>query len=232
VEALVAWNHPELGILPPGRFIPLAEETGLIEAVGERVLEIACRQMRQWHDAGVHMSRVAVNLSARQFRLPDLPQRIGAMLAANGLRGEHIELEVTESIMMQNPERATGLLLKLKALGIQIAIDDFGTGYSSLSYLKSLPIDCLKIDKSFVNGVPLDADDVAIIRAIIAMAKSLGHRLIAEGIETGEQRDFLTRNGCDAGQGWLFGKALPHDEITALLATQETAQVWHEAPGA
>jgi diguanylate cyclase (GGDEF)-like protein/PAS domain S-box-containing protein len=217
VEALVAWRHPELGLLPPGRFIPLAEETGLIEALGERVLEIACRQMGQWQADGFTLSRMAVNLSARQFRLPDLPQRIAAVLAATGIRGDHLEIEVTEGIVMQNPEAASGLLMKLKSMGILIAVDDFGTGYSSLSYLKNLPLDFLKIDRSFVSGVPGAADDVAIIRAIIAMAKSLGLRLIAEGVETEEQRAFLASHGCDEAQGWLFGKALPGIEITALL---------------
>jgi EAL domain-containing protein (putative c-di-GMP-specific phosphodiesterase class I) len=232
VEALVAWRHPELGLLPPGRFIPLAEETGLIEALGERVLEIACRQMRQWRDDQLPVSRVAVNLSARQIRLPDLPRRIAAVLAATGLSGEHLELELTESMMMQNPEAATGLLMKLKSMGVLIAIDDFGTGYSSLSYLKSLPIDFLKIDKSFVSGVPAATDDVAIIRAIIAMAKSLGLRLIAEGVETEEQRAFLANQGCDEAQGWLFSKALPGLEITALLAANQAEQHRGEAPRA
>ena len=221
VEALVSWRHPELGLLPPGRFIPLAEETGLIQPLGERVLEIACRQMRQWQDDHLPISRIAVNLSARQFRLPDLPYRIAAVLAATGLKGEHLELEVTESVMMQNPEAATALLMHLKSMGIQIAIDDFGTGYSSLSYLKSLPIDFLKIDKSFVSGVPIAGDDVAIIRAIIAMAKSLGLRLIAEGVETEDQRAFLASQGCDEAQGWLFSRPLPGLEITALLAARQ-----------
>jgi predicted signal transduction protein with EAL and GGDEF domain len=224
VEALVSWRHPELGLLGPARFIPLAEETGLIERLGERVLEIACRQMRHWLDAGLTLSRMAVNLSARQFRSPDLPQRIATVLAVTGLRGEHLELEVTESTMMQSPEEATRVLMRLKAMGIQIAVDDFGTGYSSLSYLKSLPIDFLKIDKSFVSGVPVAADDVAIIRAIIAMAKSLGQRLIAEGVETEAQRTFLVDHGCEEAQGWLFSKPLPDVEIKALLAANPQYQ--------
>jgi diguanylate cyclase (GGDEF)-like protein/PAS domain S-box-containing protein len=231
VEAFVVWQHPELGLLPPARFLPLAEETGLIETVGQRVLEIACGQMRQWHDHGLPLSRVAVNLSARQFRLPDLPQRIGAVLAATGLRGDQLELEVTESTMMQNPEAATAVLIKLKSMGILIAVDDFGTGYSSLSYLKSLPIDFLKIDKSFVSGVPVASDDIAIVRAIIALAKSLGRRLIAEGVETEEQRAFLEQHGCDEAQGWLFSKPLPGLELTALVAANR-AEHEDDAPRA
>jgi diguanylate cyclase (GGDEF)-like protein/PAS domain S-box-containing protein len=222
-EALVRWQHPELGMLLPGRFIPLAEATGLIETLGERVLQIACKQMRHWHDRGLPLSRIAVNLSARQFRLPDLTHRIAAVLAEAGLRGDQLELEVTESTMMQDPETATGVLTKLKSMGVRIAVDDFGTGYSSLSYLKSLPIDFLKIDRSFVSGVPAAADDVAIIRAIIAMAKSLGHRLIAEGVETEEQRAFLEEQGCDEAQGWLFSKALPGADMTALLAANRSS---------
>ncbi len=214
-----------MGLLPPCRFIPLAEETGLIEVLGQRVLESACRQMRRWQDDGLPLSRVAVNLSARQFRLPDLPQRIAAVLAATGLRGEQLELEVTESMMMQNPEAVSGVLMRLKSIGIQIAVDDFGTGYSSLSYLKSLPIDFLKIDRSFVSGVPAAADDVAIIRAIIAMAKSLGLRLIAEGVETEGQRAFLAEHGCDEAQGWLFGRPLASDDATALLAANRPLTV-------
>ncbi|MDN3920312.1 bifunctional diguanylate cyclase/phosphodiesterase [Roseateles violae] len=217
-EALLRWNHPELGPVPPARFIPLAEASGLIEPIGEWVLEVACRQMRQWLDAGLTIERVAVNLSTRQFRLPDLPERIHAVLAASGLPGKHLEIEVTESMTMQDPEAAAGTLLRLKSLGVSIAIDDFGTGYSSLSYLKNLPIDFLKIDKSFVSGVPAAANDAAIVRAIVAMAKSLSIRLIAEGVETHAQHIFLAEHGCDEAQGWLFGKALPDSEVTALLA--------------
>ena len=223
VEALVLWHHPELGPVPPGRFIPLAEETGLIEALGGRVLDIACRQMREWHDRGLPLSRIAVNVSGRQFRLPDLAHHIAALLAATNLKGEHLELEITESTMMQDPETTTGVLMKLKSMGIRIAIDDFGTGYSSLSYLKSLPIDVLKIDRSFVSGVPMATDDVAIIRAIIALAKSLGHHLIAEGVETEAQRAFLDAQGCDEAQGWLFSKALSSADMTALLAANGLA---------
>lgn len=219
VEALIRWLHPELGMVSPARFIPLAEEIGLIEPIGEWVLETACRQMRAWQDAQLPLQRVAVNLSARQFRNPDLSQRIAGILHENRLPAHYLELEVTESMVMQNPADATGVLSRLKAMGITIAVDDFGTGYSSLSYLKRLPIDLLKIDQSFVRGVPKDADDAAIIRAIIAMAHSLDLRLIAEGIETSEQRAFLEREGCEEGQGYLFSKPVPAIEIERLLGS-------------
>jgi diguanylate cyclase (GGDEF)-like protein/PAS domain S-box-containing protein len=217
VEALLRWRHPELGLVPPSRFIPLAEESGLIEPIGEWVLRTACRQMRAWRDARLPLERVAVNLSARQFRHPDFLQRIADVLAESGLAARHLELEVTESMVMEHPEDAADVLRKLKATGITIAVDDFGTGYSSLSYLKRLPIDILKIDQSFVRGVPQDADDVAIIRAIIAMAKSLKLRLIAEGIENADQRAFLQREGCEEGQGYLFSRPAHADEIERQL---------------
>jgi diguanylate cyclase (GGDEF)-like protein/PAS domain S-box-containing protein len=217
VEALVRWRHPEHGLVPPSRFIPLAEESGLIEPIGEWVLRTACRQMRSWQDAGLPLERIAVNLSARQFRHPDLLQHIADVLAETGLAARHLELEVTESMVMQHAEDAAAVLAQLKATGITIAVDDFGTGYSSLSYLKRLPIDILKIDQSFVRGVPQGTDDVAIIRAIIAMAKSLKLRLIAEGIENADQRAFLEREGCEEGQGYLFGRPAPAEAIEQLL---------------
>jgi diguanylate cyclase (GGDEF)-like protein/PAS domain S-box-containing protein len=217
VEALVRWQHPELGLVPPARFIPVAEETGLIEAIGEWVLRAACKQMRAWLDRGLPLARIAVNLSARQFRNPDLVERITVVLAETGLPARHLELEVTESMVMEKPEDAARVLARLKAMGITIAIDDFGTGYSSLSYLKRLPIDRLKIDRSFVHGIPKEADDVAIIKAIISMAKSLKLRLVAEGIETPGQRLFLELEGCDEGQGFLFARPVPAREIEGLI---------------
>ncbi|MET0556926.1 MAG: EAL domain-containing protein [Vicinamibacteria bacterium] len=223
VEALVRWRHPEHGLVPPSRFVPLAEESGLIEPIGEWVLRTACRQMRAWRDAGLPVQRVAVNLSARQFRHPDLLHRVADVLAESGLDAHHLELEVTESMVMEHPEDATGVLGQLKAMGITIAVDDFGTGYSSLSYLKRLPIDILKIDQSFVRGVPQDTDDAAIIRAIIAMAKSLKLRLIAEGIENPDQRAFLEREGCEEGQGYFFSRPAPAEEIERLLRASPQA---------
>jgi diguanylate cyclase (GGDEF)-like protein/PAS domain S-box-containing protein len=216
-EALIRWANPEMGLVPPGRFIPLAEESGLIEPIGEWVLKAACRQMRAWLDAGLPMERIAVNLSARQFRHPDLTRRVAAILRETGLPARHLELEVTESMVMHDPEKTTALLAGIKAMGIAIAIDDFGTGYSSLSYLKRFPIDFLKIDQSFVRGVPDDADDAAIVRAIVAMAKSLKLRVIAEGVETPEQRAFLEAQGCEEGQGYLFSRPVPAADFEALI---------------
>jgi diguanylate cyclase (GGDEF)-like protein/PAS domain S-box-containing protein len=217
VEALVRWNHPELGMVPPARFIPIAEETGLIEQVGNWVLRTACAQMRAWRDAGFQLDRIAVNLSARQFRRPELTDYVATVLKDVGLPADCLELEVTESVVMRDPDGASQVLARLKAMGISIAIDDFGTGYSSLSYLKRFPIDFLKIDRSFVSGVPADTDDVAITRAIVALARSLNLRLIAEGVETAEQRAFLEQHGCDEGQGYLFSKPVPAQDITTRL---------------
>jgi diguanylate cyclase (GGDEF)-like protein/PAS domain S-box-containing protein len=219
VEALLRWRSPEHGLVPPSRFVPLAEESGLIEPIGEWVLRTACRQLRAWRDSGLQLKRIAVNLSARQFRHPDLLQRVSDVLAETGLAAPHLELEVTESMVMQRPEDAAAVLAQLKATGITIAVDDFGTGYSSLSYLKRLPIDVLKVDQSFVRGVPRDTGDVAIIRAIIAMAKSLKLRLIAEGIENPDQRAFLEREGCEEGQGYFFNRPAPAEEIARLLGS-------------
>jgi diguanylate cyclase (GGDEF)-like protein/PAS domain S-box-containing protein len=223
-EALLRWNHPELGMVSPVRFIPLAEETGLIEPIGEWVLRTACRQMREWRDAGLPLRRIAVNLSARQFRHPDLVRRIAAILEETGLPARHLELEVTESMMMQNPESAAEILSQLKAMGATIAIDDFGTGYSSLSYLKRFPIDYLKIDQSFVSGVQDNADDAAITRGIIALAKSLNLKLIAEGVETGEQHAFLLKHGCDEGQGYLFSRPVSADDCTARMRLNDSVR--------
>ncbi|MDQ0323638.1 diguanylate cyclase (GGDEF)-like protein/PAS domain S-box-containing protein [Pararhizobium capsulatum DSM 1112] len=222
VEALVRWQHPELGLLPPLRFIPIAEETGMIEAVGEWVLKAACRQMRQWRDSGLALESVAVNLAARQFSRPDFSERIADLLEECGLEARYLELELTESMVMREPERVVQVLRELKSMGATVAIDDFGTGYSSLSYLKRFPIDFLKIDRSFIADIPDDVDDVAITSAIIAMAKSLGLQLIAEGVETQAQSDFLRRLGCDHGQGYLFSKPVLAGEIERMLRSENT----------
>jgi diguanylate cyclase (GGDEF)-like protein/PAS domain S-box-containing protein len=219
VEALIRWRHPELGMIPPAKFIPLAEETGLIEPIGEWVLETACEQTRAWRDAGATLHRVSVNLSARQFHHPDLADRITAIVRKTGLPAHHVELELTESLLMQNSD-ATSILSRLKAMGIAISIDDFGTGYSSLSYLKRFPLDYLKIDQSFVRGLPASANDAAITAAIIALARSLNLKLVAEGVETPEQRAFLESHGCDEGQGYLFSRPVAAAEITRLLGLQ------------
>jgi diguanylate cyclase (GGDEF)-like protein/PAS domain S-box-containing protein len=217
VETLIRWQNPRLGLIPPIQFIPLAEETGMIVAIGEWVLRTACAQARRWQVAALPPLRLAVNLSARQFRQPDLAERIAAILAETGFPAEALELEITESMVMQDPRRTHQILLELKAMGITVAIDDFGTGYSSLSYLKRFPIDYLKIDQSFVGDIPGDADDIAITRAIVAMAKSLRLRVIAEGVETREQHTFLSQEGCEEGQGFLFGRPQSAADLERLL---------------
>jgi diguanylate cyclase (GGDEF)-like protein/PAS domain S-box-containing protein len=217
VEALVRWQHPKEGLVPPGRFIPIAEETGLIAPLGEWVLRTACARMKAWIDAGIAPRRMAVNLSARQFKQKDLTQRIAAILQETGLAPQFLELELTESMVMADPAEAEKVLHQLHDSGITLAIDDFGTGYSSLSYLKRFPIDFLKIDRSFVRDIPQNTDDVAIARSIIALAKGLDLRVIAEGVETQEQRTFLDMEGCEEAQGYLLGKPAAADAIERML---------------
>jgi diguanylate cyclase (GGDEF)-like protein/PAS domain S-box-containing protein len=217
VEALVRWQHPELGLLAPGKFIPLAEETGLIVPIGEWVLRAACVQARAWHGKWLPPLRIAVNLSPRQFLHGDLPREVMRILRDTGLNPAHLELEVTESTVMHNPERAAATLEQLKVMGVNIAIDDFGTGYSSLAYLKRFPIDSLKIDRSFIADLPGDADDAAITCAIITMAHSLRLKVIAEGVETREQSEFLRQHGCDEMQGHYVSPPLPELRFMELL---------------
>jgi diguanylate cyclase (GGDEF)-like protein/PAS domain S-box-containing protein len=225
VEALVRWQHPEMGLVPPGKFIPLAEETGLIAPIGEWALVAACTQHRIWEQAGLSDLRVAVNLSPRQFVHGDLVKTVARVLAETGCDPRNLELEITEGMVMREPEHAVALLQQLKDMGIHIAMDDFGTGYSSLAYLKRFPIDSLKIDRSFVTDVPEDAGDVAINVAVIAMAHSLGLKVVAEGVETQEQLDFLRKQGCDEMQGYLFSKPLPVEQVTALLMKGRKSRV-------
>lgn len=217
VEALIRWSDPERGLVLPSTFIPLAEKRGLITAIGEWVLETACRQAMQWQRAGMLSFRVAVNLSLGQLRQPAVTQRIAAMLRAAGLSASCLELEVTETLAMQDPEATVKVLTELRQMGIALAIDDFGTGYSSLGYLNRFPVDYLKIDRSFICGLPHDSDSVAIARTIIAMAKNLRIRLIAEGVETPEQLAFLKQEGCDEAQGFLFSIPLPEDKLVLRL---------------
>jgi len=208
-EALLRWQHPELGLIPPGRFIPLAEESGLIESLGEWTLAEVCRQSREWQAAGLRPLPVSVNVSSRQFRTRHLPETIRAVLRDGGLPGSRIVLEVTESLLIEDPQRMVDMLREIKELGVRISVDDFGTGYSSLSYLKKLPLDELKIDRSFVSGVPGSSDDAAIVDAIIAMAHSLGLVVVAEGVETDDQRRFLAERRCDLYQGFLVSRPVP-----------------------
>ena len=214
VEALIRWQRPGHGLVSPVHFIGLAEETGLIVPIGEWVLRTACTQMRRWRDAGYDRLRVAINLSPRQFHQPDIVGMISAMLTETGLDSSHIELEITESMAMHDPAVTQQVLEKLSAVGICHAIDDFGTGYSSLAYLKRFPIDYLKIDQSFVRGVPGDPDDSNIVRAIIALGRSLDIKLIAEGVETEAQRAFLHAHDCHEMQGYLFCRPKPAHELT------------------
>lgn len=216
-EALVRWLSPERGLIPPNAFIALAEETGLIAAIGEWVLETACRHVMDWARKGLPPVRVAVNLSARQFHSTGFLESVRRILRESGVPPDSIELELTESAMMQNVEYAAGLLSELKALGVHITVDDFGTGYSSLSYLKRLPLDALKVDRSFVRDVPIDQDDAAITRAVIALAHSLRLNVVAEGVETEEQFEFLRQLNCDEVQGFLLSHPLPVWEFENLL---------------
>jgi len=216
-EALIRWQHPELGLVSPLDFIPLAEETGLIVPIGEWVLRQACAQARAWQEAGLEPVRVAVNLSARQFRQAQLFETITATLQQTGLAPEWLEVEVTESLMMHDINRTIEVLNGLEQRGISVALDDFGTGYSSLSYLRRLPIDVIKIDKSFIEHIPDNADDAAIAIAIITLSKNLQRKVIAEGVETRSQVNFLRHYGCDMVQGYYYSKPVPAEDFMDLL---------------
>jgi len=220
MEALIRWQRPGMGMIPPMQFIPLAEETGLIVPIGAWVLRTACAQARTWHDQGLPSLRVSVNLSARQFNHEHLLQDVERVLKETGLDGNFLELEITESMVMSDPERAVKLLHKLKKMGISISIDDFGTGYSSLSYLKRFPIDCVKIDRSFIKDLPGDDDDAAIAQAIIALAHGLKLGVVAEGAETAAQMDFLRAHRCDEVQGYYFAKPMPAHEFDDWMRKQ------------
>ncbi|HEX2280388.1 MAG TPA: EAL domain-containing protein, partial [Thermomicrobiales bacterium] len=220
VEALVRWNHPTRGVLSPGEFIPLAEETGLIVPIGRLVLVEACRQARAWQDEypGLPPLLMSVNLSGRQLKQPGLVDDIASILDEAGLPPEQLELEITESTMVEDALSSISTFAVLKALGVRLAVDDFGTGYSSLSYLKSFPLDVLKIDRSFVSGLGTNSDDAAIISAIVEVAHSLGLSVVAEGVETVEQLDHLRALGCDLGQGFYLAKPLPSYETEIFLS--------------
>ena len=225
VEALLRWNHSRRGLVPPGDFIPVLEELGLVVEVGDWVLAEACRQLKLWHQAKVRVPKVSVNISARQFSDGQLGTRIANILKETGLSPACLELELTESILMREVSEALHILASLKNLGLSIAVDDFGTGYSSLNYLKQFPIDVLKIDRTFVDGLPAGEQDAQIARAIIAMAHSLNLAVIAEGVETHEQLDFLREHGCDEVQGYLFGRPMPaHLLVKQLRAASDELQ--------
>ncbi|MDG0795109.1 GGDEF domain-containing phosphodiesterase [Cohnella ginsengisoli] len=216
LEALVRWQHPERGLVPPLEFIPVAEETGLIVPLGKWVLEEACRQMKQWHERGYAKLGIAVNFSSRQFRDKNMVSHVARTLQLSGLDPECLEIELTESIM-QNVKESLVILSELKQLGVHISIDDFGTGYSSLSYLKHLPIDTLKVDKSFVDDIALSPKDEAIIRTIVDMGNHLQLNIVAEGVENKQQAQALMACRCKIGQGYYFSKPLPHNEVELLF---------------
>ena len=217
VEALVRWQHPQLGLVSPSEFIPLAEDTGLIVPIGEWVLRTACEQNRRWQEQGFAPIHMAVNISARQFHDQDLSQTVIRILNESGLAPNYLDLELTESSIMQNVEFAADVLARWKNMGINISIDDFGTGFSSLASLKRLPIDALKIDQSFVRDATTDQDDAAIVMAITTLAHNLRLRVVAEGVETEEQLRFLQLLRCDEIQGFLFSKPLPADLLVSLF---------------
>jgi EAL domain-containing protein (putative c-di-GMP-specific phosphodiesterase class I) len=224
MEALVRWQHPELGLVPPNRFIPAAEETGLIVPLGAWAMQEACRQNKAWQDAGLLFAPVAVNVSARQFS-EDLEQVTAAALQGADLAAQWLELEVTESTLMEDVNEAIVMLGTLKRMGVKLAVDDFGTGYSSLSYLKRFPIDKLKVDRSFVIDILDDPDDAAIAGAVISLAKNLRLKVIAEGVETSAQLDFLSGLGCDEMQGYLVAKPLPAEQVADFLARWSAKQL-------
>jgi len=217
MEALIRWNHPQMGLVQPLDFIPLAEETGLIVSIGEWVMCAACIRNKALVDMGLEPGRVAVNISSLQFRRHSLVNMVKKALEVSGLDPGHLELELTESSIMKNMEVSAKILMELKSMGIGLAIDDFGTGYSSLAYLRRFPLDVLKIDRSFIKGIPEDHDGAAIAAAIIAMAHTLNLKVVAEGVETLEQLSFLREQGCDEVQGYLFSPAVPPEEIENYL---------------
>jgi diguanylate cyclase (GGDEF)-like protein/PAS domain S-box-containing protein len=222
VEALLRWRAPQGGLYPPARFISVAEHTGLIVPIGKWVLRTACDQARSWQIQGLRSILVSVNVSPRQFREGDMLQTVAEALEQSGLQARYLQLELTESMMMGDAEKYVVMLRDLKQLGVQLAVDDFGTGYSSLSYLKRFPIDHLKIDRSFVKDIASDPDDGAIVQTIIALGHKLGMRVVAEGVETEEQREYLQRNRCDEMQGYYFAKPLPASEFAAMLTDSTT----------
>jgi diguanylate cyclase (GGDEF)-like protein/PAS domain S-box-containing protein len=227
VEALIRWQHPQRGLVPPSQFVPIAEDCGLIVQIGRWVLREACRQARDWQDAGLPFKRVSVNVSAAEFRAKTFLVGVSATLRETGLDARYLDLELTEGVLMEDAESTASVLQELKTMGVRLAVDDFGTGYSSLSYLRRFPIDVLKIDKSFVHQISGDPNDSAIVSAIIDMGKNLKQRVIAEGIETQEQLAFLQAQHCEEGQGYLFSRPVAAAQFAKLLDMGITDAVVH-----
>jgi EAL domain-containing protein (putative c-di-GMP-specific phosphodiesterase class I) len=216
-EALIRWTHPTRGLVSPEQFIPIAEESGLIRQIGNWVLGEACQQSRVWIEAGLPAATMAVNVSATELRDETYVQRLFATLSRTGMEPSGLELELTESVLMKHAHSAAIILQALRRTGVQVALDDFGTGYSSLSYLRDFPIDSLKIDQSFVSEVTSAEEDTSIVTAVISMARSLGLRVVAEGVETREQLRFLQAHACDEAQGYYFSRPVPADRFADLL---------------
>lgn len=233
-EALIRWQHPAKGMVPPNDFIALAEETGLIVPIGEWVIETACRQLKCWQDEGFTDIILSVNLSGRQFQQENLADMVARVVQENGLQAQHLELEITETAAMHDPEKTITILHRLKKIGVRISLDDFGTGYSSLNYLKRFPIDILKIDQSFIRDVTSNPEDAAITCSVISLAHSLKHEVIAEGVETEAQLSFLRRNRCDKIQGYYFSRPLPAEDFVELLRSAKTLEIvdQEKLPGA
>jgi len=220
VEALVRWMHPSQGVLNPPEFVPIAEDAGLFAAIGDWVLHAACAQLRTWQLQGAANLRIAVNLSMRQFAQDNLIERLREAIHNSGIEAKQLEIEITESVLMRHSERAEKLLAQVKEMGAQVVVDDFGTGYSSLGCLKRFPVDAVKIDRSLVAQLPNGMDAAALTRAVIGMAHSLDLQVIAEGVETRAQCDFLSEHGCDAIQGNYYCAAAPEETVTAMLLQQ------------
>jgi EAL domain-containing protein (putative c-di-GMP-specific phosphodiesterase class I) len=227
VEALIRWQHPDRGLVSPAEFVPIAEDSGLILPIGRWVLREACRQTRAWQDAGLPPIPAAVNVSYAEFRKTDFVEGVQTTLKETGLEARYLELELTEGVLMDDAKFTASVLQELKGMGIRLAADDFGTGYSSLSYLREFPIDILKIDRSFINQITADCDGSTIVDAIISMGKSLKHVVVAEGIETQEQRAYLQAHHCQEGQGYLFSRPLPAAQFAVLLQTGITEALVH-----
>jgi EAL domain-containing protein (putative c-di-GMP-specific phosphodiesterase class I) len=223
VEALLRWRDPTRGVVSPSEFIPIAEESGMIQALGARVLRDACRQVMQWHKQNM-LLRLSVNLSVQQLQHESWLSVVEEALSSSGLPAHYLDLEITESVIITHPERAVATLVRLKQMGVSITVDDFGTGYSSLSYLARLPIQGVKIDQRFVRGLEQNRNDEAITQAIIALSHSLGLRVIAEGVETAAQLDYLKRHGCEEAQGFFIARPLEEPELRNWWRTTEAQQ--------